>query len=214
MNINQIPAFKDCYIMQQEDIVRFADTLANGFSMYDLFKYICNGTYSSVKMTVFWAMSISLSCKDAICIADSKDVNSVLIYISPGAKEPGVMEYIKAGGIKMLITLGLRSAVKLLRFDANVQKYQKRYRTEKDGYLMAFATRLDKQGQHYGKPLMEALLEYLDSAGQGCYLETLKASNVDLYKHFTFELMEQSPLNYGGLTLYALKRPVKQRMDL
>lgn len=55
---------------------------------------------------------------------------------------------------------------------------------------MAFATRLDKQGQHYGKPLMEALLSYLDATGEGCYLETLKAENVALYKRFSFELKE------------------------
>ena len=72
---------------------------------------------------------------------------------------------------------------------------------------MAFATRLDKQGQHYGKPLMEALLSYLDATGEGCYLETLKAENVALYKRFSFELKEQALTQLGNLTLYAMHRP-------
>ncbi len=72
---------------------------------------------------------------------------------------------------------------------------------------MVFATRLDKQGQHYGKPLMEALLSYLDATGEGCYLETLKAENVALYKRFSFELKEQAPTQLGNLTLYAMHRP-------
>ena len=72
---------------------------------------------------------------------------------------------------------------------------------------MTFATRIDKQGQHYGKPLIEALLRYLDATGEGCYLETLKATNVDLYKHFGFELKEQKPIEKGQLTLYAMYRP-------
>ena len=72
---------------------------------------------------------------------------------------------------------------------------------------MAFATRLDKQGQHYGKPLMEALLSYLDATGEGCYLETLKAENVALYKRFPFELKEQALTQLGNLTLYAMHRP-------
>jgi hypothetical protein len=109
----------------------------------------------------------------------------------------------------MLFTLGLRSALQLLWFDDLSQRVAKRHKTDKDGYLMAFATRLSKQGQHYGKPLMEALLSYLDSTGEGCYLETLKEGNVGLYGHFSFCPVEQLPLKKGGLTLYAMYRPGK-----
>lgn len=207
MDINNISAFNECYIMQREDIQRFADTLADGFSKYSIFEYICNNKYDHDKMSLFWAVSISLIADNAICIADSKDVNSVLIYIRSKSKEPNIIHYLKAGGLKMLFKLGLRSAIKLLRFDADVQKFAQRYRTDKDGYLMAFATRLDKQGQHYGKPLIEALLRYLDTSGEGCYLETLKAKNVDLYKHFQFNLKEQTGIKSGNLTLFAMHRP-------
>lgn len=210
METSSIQTFKGCYIMQQEDIGRFANTLADGFSQYGLFKYICNGKYSHSKMETFWAVSLTLLDKDAICIADSKEANSVLIYIGPQSKEPGLMEYIKAGGIKMLFKLGIRSAVKLLKFDIKAQEAAKKHKKGNCGYLMAFATRLNKQGQHYGKPLMNALLQHLNSSGEECYLETLKDGNVDLYKHFSFELMEQMPLGYGGLTLYAMSRHRKE----
>ena len=206
MDINRIQAFEECYIMRREDIGRFADTLANGFSKYRLFQYICNGDYNHKKMCTFWEVSIALLGKDAICIADSKSVNSVLIYIPPKSKEPGPMEYIKAGGLKLFFTLGIKSVSKLLKFDAHAQKAAKRHKTDNCGYLMAFATRLDKQGQHYGKPLMEALQEHLNTTGESCYLETLKEENVGLYRHFSFELKEQMPLGYGELTLYAMSR--------
>ena len=204
-------AFKGCYIMQQEDIGRFAGTLADGFSRYDMFKYICNGTYSHKKMASFWAVSIALLGKNAICIADSKEANSVMIYVRPKSKEPGVLEYLKAGGLKMLITLGLKSTIKLLKFDSQIQKVAKRHRTDNCGYIMAFATKIEKQGQHYGKPLMQALLNYLDANGESCYLETLKEGTVGLYNHFSFELKEKMPLDYGGLTIYAMSRPGKRK---
>ena len=207
MNINQMKAFDGCHLMRQEDIGLFANTLADGFSEYDLFKYACNGKYSHKKMSVFWAVSIAALGKDAICIADSKSANSVLVYVRPNSKEPGLMEYLRAGGVKMLFTVGLRSAVKLLSFDSQAQKVAKRHKTANCGYLMAFATKIDKQGQHYGKPLVQALLKYLDASGEDCYLETLKAENVDLYRHFSFQLKEQTPLSSGNLTMYAMHRP-------
>ena len=38
---------------------------------------------------------------------------------------------------------------------------------------------------------------------------TPKEGNVDLYRHFSFELIEQMPLGYGGLTMYAMSRAEK-----
>ena len=195
--------------MQKEDIGRFADTMADGFSGYDLFTYICNGKYSRKKMAASWAVSIALNSKNAICIADSKNANSVLIYVRPKTKEPGPLEYVKAGGLNTLFKLGIRSTVKLLQFDAKVQKVARRYRTDNCGYLIGFATRIDKQGQHYGKHIMQALLNYLDATGEECYLETFKAANVGLYNHFSFQLKEQIASSSGNLTMYAMHRPAR-----
>ena len=192
--------------MQPDDIWRFAMTLADGFSQYDLFKCICGKEYNHEKMQLFWAVSLAILPENAICVADCKQVNSVLIYLRPHSKETNPISYIKAGGLKMLVKLGVGSIIRLLRFDAVAQRVAKRYKTANDGYLMAFATRIDKQGQGYGKPLIEALLSYLCVSGEGCYLETLKATNVDLYEHFSFQLKETTALRFGNLRLYALHR--------
>ena len=207
MKVNYDSFFKDCYLMQREDIERFADTLADGFSQYNLFKYACFGKYDHRKMSHFWAFNIVLNLPDAICIADSKEVNSVLIYIPPVSKEPGLLSNLKAGVIGMVFKVGLLRSARLLRFDLEAQKIARQYRTADDGYLFAFATRLDKQGQNYGKPLMNALLRYLDATEQGCYLETLKPGNVGLYEHFSFCLKEQVTVKTGNLTMFAMYRP-------
>ena len=207
MNVREMSAFKDCYVMQRDDIGRFADTLADGFSQYDLFKYVCRGKYYHRSMSHFWAFNIVLNLPDAICIADSEEVNSVLIYIPPRSKEPGLLSYLKAGIVKMAFKAGVGRSIRLAHFDAEAQRIAKRYKGADDGYLFAFATRLDKQGQNYGKPLMDALLRYLDATGQGCYLETLKPGNVGLYERFSFRLMEQKTVRLGNLTMFAMYRP-------
>ena len=207
MNVREMSAFKDCYVMQRDDIGRFADTLADGFSQYDLFKYVCRGKYDHRRMSHFWAFNIVLNLPDAICISDSEEVNSVLIYIPPRSKEPGLLSYLKAGIVKMAFKAGVGRSIRLAHFDAEAQRIAKRYKGADDGYLFAFATRLDKQGQNYGKPLMDALLRYLDATGQGCYLETLKPGNVGLYERFSFRLMEQKTVRLGNLTMFAMYRP-------
>lgn len=193
--------------MQRGDVERFADALADGFSQYELFKYACRGKYDRRKLSHFWAFNIVLNLPDAICIADSKEVNSVLIYIPPRSKEPGLLSYLKAGVVKMAFKTGIRRSILLSRFDTEAQKVAQCYKGADDGYLFAFATRLDKQGQNYGKPLINALLRYLDATGQGCYLETLKPENVGLYEHFSFCLKEQTVIRPCNLTMFAMHRP-------
>ena len=193
--------------MQHDDIERFADTLADGFSQYNLFKYLCNGTYDLEKMRLFWRVSLAVLPPNAICIADSKEANSVLIYTRPQSEEAKLLPYLKASGLKMVFKWGIRGIIRLLRFDAEAQRVAKQYKTANDGYLLAFATRLDKQGQHYGKPLIQALLKHLDASGEGCYLETLKAENVALYQHFSFQLKEKTSILSGNLNMFAMLRP-------
>ena len=207
MNIHSIAALNECYIMQHKDIKRFATTLADGFSQYNMFKHVCYGKYDQDLMRLFWEVSLTILPNNAICIADSKDANSVLVYIPPQSKDPSLLDYMKAGGMKMFFKFGIRRIIRLTRFNIEIEQVAKRYRTANDGYLMAFATRLDKQGQHYGKPLITALLNHLDASGESCYLETLETENIALYQHFSFQLEGQKESQMGNLTIYAMRRP-------
>ena len=207
MNIHSAPAFKECYVMQHADIQHFATTLADGFSQYNMFKHVCYGTYNHDLMRLFWEVSLAILPNNAICIADSKDANSVLIYIPPKSKEPSLLDYMKAGGVKMFFKFGIRRIVRLTRFNIEIAQVAKRYRAANDGYLMTFATCLDKQGQHYGKPLITALLNHLDASGESCYLETLEAKNIALYEHFSFQLEGQTDSQMGNFKLFAMRRP-------
>ena len=193
--------------MQPEDLQRFADTLADGFRGYSMFEHVCYGVYDHDLMRLFWEVSLAILPDNAICIADSKEANSVLAYIPPHSKDPSLLDYMKAGGMKMFFKFGLRRIIRLTRFNIEIEQVAKRYRAANDGYLMAFATRLDKQGQHYGKPLITALLNHLDATGESCYLETLETKNVALYKHFSFLLEGQTESKMGNLTLYSMRRP-------
>jgi ribosomal protein S18 acetylase RimI-like enzyme len=113
----------------------------------------------------------------------------------------------KAGGMKMFFKFGIKRIIRLTRFNIEIEQTAKRYRTANDGYLMAFATRLDKQGQHYGKPLITALLNHLDASGESCYLETLETENIALYQRFSFHLEGQKDSQMGNLTLFAMRCP-------
>ena len=98
--------------MQPNDLQRFVDMLADDFRECSMFKHICYGTYNHDIMPLFWEVSLALLPDNAICIADSKNANSVLAYIPPKSKDSGLLDYIKAGGMKMFFKFGIRRIIR------------------------------------------------------------------------------------------------------
>lgn len=185
---------------------RFCEVMADGFSRYRLFEWVCGNKYDNAKMSLFWRVTIELAGNSAICLADSAELNSVLVYLKPEYNEPSLWDYLRKGGITLLWKMGLRSAVRLLSFDGAAKRVSKKYRTEGCGYIVGFATQIDRQGCGYGSRPINALLRYLDQRGEGCYIETLRRENVAIYEHYGFQLMEQCDFTQADLTLYAMRR--------
>ena len=48
-----------------------------------------------------------------------------------------------------------------------------------------------------------------DSQKVIAYTDTVTKANVPLYEHFGFELMEAGPVAGTGITVYALRRPIR-----
>lgn len=163
MNTRQRLLLKDIYLMQLDDISRFTATLA------DVFPYSSTSAAESTTMTR-WAYSGH--CRLPFCQIMPSALPTARIpfgtNLCPSTKQGSRSILLsKKRGLKMVFQFGIRSIIRLLHFEAEAKRVAKRHQTANDGYLMAFATRIDKLGQHYGKPLIEALLSYLDASGEG-----------------------------------------------
>jgi len=57
---------------------------------------------------------------------------------------------------------------------------------------------------------MRPMLDLCDQENMVCYLETNKESDVSLYKHFDFELAEQTQIPKSDVIHYAMTRSPRQ----
>jgi ribosomal protein S18 acetylase RimI-like enzyme len=73
-------------------------------------------------------------------------------------------------------------------------------------YLIIIGVDPKFQGQGFGSKLLKFGLKKLDETNTPCYLETFKKSNVLIYKHFGFDLLDEAPLPNTDLTLYSMLR--------
>lgn len=203
---NTIPEMKHCHVMQKNDIEAYAECFAHAFEGYSLFEYFSGRKYDVRKMMLFWKVLLTASREQSFCIGDAYYPNTVALFYPPDYKDAGFLQYIKAGGWKIMFRFGLRSTAQMLRFEALAEKIKAKYAPEKCWYLYGYVTRPEFRNQGCGSRILKPILDYFDATGQACYLETLKEENVSLYGHYGFSLAESSRVPGTDMTLYAMVR--------
>ncbi|MGW1010419.1 GNAT family N-acetyltransferase [Streptomyces termitum] len=74
-------------------------------------------------------------------------------------------------------------------------------------YLAVLGADPAAQGQGHGSALLRSGLAKADADGLPVYLESSKAENLPVYRHFGFEVLGEFALPGGGPTLWAMRRP-------
>lgn len=206
LNIKQL---KEFYNLDKNNLDSFAQCLAESFKGYPLFEYFACYKYSVKKMKTFWNINLKMFINNTVCYADSKDVKSVVIFSPYDHKDANVFQYLKSGGLKILFTLGIKSAKRMLKFEKFANSIKNKYSTEKCWYLYSLVVRPEFRGNKLGSTMLRSMFDYLDSVNQDCYLETLVPINVEIYKHYGFELMETVKVPDSDLVLYAMLRKAR-----
>jgi len=82
----------------------------------------------------------------------------------------------------------------------------KKYADELHFYLDNLGVLVSARGKGLSSKLIRPFLEMADSQKVIAYTDTVAKSNVPLYQHFGFELVEESLIAGTGITTYALRR--------
>ena len=79
-----------------------------------------------------------------------------------------------------------------------------------DWYLYNLSVSRKAQGKGIASKLLRPMLEFCDKENMVCYLETNKETNVSLYRHYDFSLVEQKPVPKSSVMHYAMTRKPKE----
>lgn len=206
-NIQEIRKEHD---LSKKDIDVFANNIATSFKGYPLFEYFSNNNYNIKKMKKFWKVSLKTMSDKTFFISDSEKANSLAIF-SPYEKGGiSLWKYIKAGGLGLLTTFGIKTTKQMTSFEKYAMEIKNKYAYPGCWYLYVFVTMPEFRGKGLGSKIMHPMLDYLDKHNQDCYLETLLPVNVEIYKKYGFELKEEVKVPNTDLTLYAMLRTAKR----
>lgn len=206
---SDIKEIKYKHELSKKDIKVFANILAVSFKNYPLFEYFSSNKYSVKKMRTFFEVSLKTMPPSSIFITDSEKVNSLAIFLPCENSNVFIWNYLKAGGIKILFTLGIKGVSLMTKFENFALEIKNKYLKPGSRYFYYFVTMPEYRGQGIGAKLLKEMVEYLDQKHEDCYLETLLPLNVEIYKRYGFILKEEAKIPGTDLTLYAMLREAK-----
>ena len=144
--------------------------------------------------------------EDAVIYADSDEINGFAAWVPFGFKGTEVLPFLKNGGIKLFLRTGPGFIGRLLSYENYAMNLKKRFTDNYDWYLFNLSVKKDAQGKGIASKLMRPMLSFCDDERMVAYLETNKDSNVSLYEHYGFELMNKEPIPESPVMHYSMVR--------
>ncbi len=197
------------YKMNQDNIEQFAECSALAYKEYPLFQYLTNGTYDYAVIKTIMYASIYAIKNQVIGFANDKEANAIAIFAPPYYTGSKTIPFLLGGGIRLGYIAPPSTFLRLLNYENYAMKLKKHYTNHKCWYLYNITVKPQFQNNGNCSKILNPMFEYLDRVGQDCYLETHKESNVELYKHFNFELLETSNIPKTDIKHYAMIRKAK-----
>ena len=110
------------------------------------------------------------------------------------------------GGLRLIRHSGLGIIGRLLTYETYAMNLKKAFTDHYDWYLYNLSIKKDAQGRGLASKLMRPMLKFCDDEKMVAYLETNKASNVGLYRHYGFDLLKEEVIPQTPVTHYAMVR--------
>ena len=121
----------------------------------------------------------------------SNHVAGAALWLASEKAERTLMDDIRHGGIAMLNNQGIKAILRQMRASNQMLKLHTALIDEPHYYLSILGLTPDARGQGLATQLITPMLERADAAKRPCYLDTHNESNINLYRHYGFEVVHE-----------------------
>lgn len=121
----------------------------------------------------------------------SDEVEGVAIWKYYNTMDTTLWKIIRYGGLKLMRLYGWSLTRCMMKINDFTSNRRIEYATPPYMHLGPIAVDPEKQGKGYGSKLIRPMLTHLDEMKWHCYLEAQTESNVSLYEHYGFEIIDK-----------------------
>lgn len=198
------------YLVPKNEINKLANVAMDAYEDYPLHNWFSNGKYDPKASKLIMQISLKTMTDIGVIYADSPDINGFAVWLPPTFQGSKTLPFLINGGISLILHSGFGIINKLLTYENYAMNLKKKFTGHFDWYLYNLSVSKKAQGKGIGSKLLKPMLEFSDLEQLTAYLETNKESNVGLYEHFGFNLMEEDFIPNSNVKHYAMTRTPKK----
>jgi hypothetical protein len=124
--------------------------------------------------------------------ATSQNIEGIAAWFPYNKLFISTWQMIKYGILPIIVKVGRESLKKMLLYEKFCKEKHVQFANFPHWYLHNIAVDPIYQGKGYASKLLKPMLAKLDDQNLPCCLETQKKSNVSIYQHFGFEIIEKT----------------------
>ena len=197
------------YCIQRKDLIAAAKVMAAAFTDDASIRYLLGGKSEGKNDWKYFLCVLKSIYGKCVMLSNDEQINSMLILFPPKLKAVPTMPFMLNGGISLCRYFGVSLYLRSLRYENNCQKVKSRYTTPDTWYCMCFVVKPVLQGQGVGSRLIRPVLDILERNNIPLYLETHKTTNVEMYKHYAFEVVGVSNIPRTTITQHSMLKQAK-----
>lgn len=194
------------YFIQKENIKKCAKLMARAFSNDPSIRYLLGGKGEGKNDWKYFHVLLKTLFGKCIMLSTDEEVNELTVILPPSLKRIPMIPFLLNGGawLPFLEEKGLFK--RSMKYEFNCNKVKDRFMSGNTWYFLCFVVEPKMQHQGRGSALIKYVLESMDHMNAQIYLETHKTVNVEIYKHFGFELKDTSVIPDTNILQYAMLR--------
>lgn len=201
--------FSQSYRSQTVD--EFVEATAIAFENYPMFNYILGNNSKAKDIQIILSSSLKANTGNWIGLSSGGNDISLALFYQPDFKDTRTLPFLLMGGLRLLPRNSFRAIPRLAKYENYAMKIMAKYVDHRCWYLQSFTVHPSYQNQGVASSTIKPMLDFLDATDQKCFLETNKESNVSIYEHFGFKVVESGYLPGSKTPHYAmLREPIKK----
>jgi len=207
------------YQVRKIEIDKAQAVLTESFAQDPSIQYIMGrNDYDLQKASLLHKFTISCGLKYGIVLTTSANFEGIAIWLPPHQTELTVWKSIKAGAMS-LRKIEAKNLDKRRQFFKRLKEFgnysaqlHKEYAPFPHWYLLSIGVANRYRGKGFASKLLRPIFNELDQKRLHCYLETHNSINIDMYKHYGFNVVIEGKLPYTEKPHWSmLRKPILER---
>lgn len=217
MKICDLPVYKrlseTAYAVKKKDLVVAAKLMAVAFTDDPSIRYLLGGEKEGVNDWRYFLCVLKSVYGKCVMLSSDEKLENLVVLFPPELKAVPSVSFLFRGGWGLWRYFGVGLYLRSISYEGNCQKVKSRCITPKTWYCMCFVVSPEMQGRGVGSRLFRPILEALNDVDAPLYLETHKAINVDIYKHYGFKSTEISKIPKTNIKQYGMIKEIARNFD-